>query len=162
MTPCEDCNKCDDTKSVEWYKDKELEIIFSEKPCVGVRIIYPSMTKEEKKDIKNKTFICKKRLMVDIKYKDRCYCFVIPKFYYWNGANIPRLFWRLIGSKSEPSFLIPSMVHDILCENHHYIDNDRYLSSLIFRALLKTAGINPISRWAMFHSVDNFQKFQGW
>lgn len=147
---------------VEWYKDDELVIKFSENPCVGVRIIIPTMTEEEKADAKAKPFLNRKRLLVDIKYKNKFYCFVVPKFYYWNGANIPRFFWRLIGSKSEPKFLVPSMIHDILCENHEYIDNDRYLSSLIFRALLKTAGINPIARWAMFHSVDNFQKFQGW
>lgn len=147
---------------IEWYKDNELTIKFSDVPCVGVRIIIPTMSKEEKANAKAKPFLNRRRLLVDIKYMDRVFCFVIPKFYYWNGANIPRFFWRLIGSKSEPKFLIPSMVHDILCENHNYIDNDRYLSSLIFRALLKTAGINPISRWAMFHSVDNFQKFQGW
>ena len=148
--------------SVNWYEDKELKITFSDVPCVGVRILCPSMDAELKKSIKKKPFICKNRVMVDIKYLDQCYCFVVPKFYYWNGANIPRIFWRVIGAQSDPSFLIPSMVHDILCENHHYIDNNRYLSSLIFRALLKTAGINPVSRWTMFHAVDNFQKFQGW
>ena len=147
---------------IEWYKDDELTITFSEIPCVGVRIIIPTMSKEEKADAKAKPFLNRKRLLVDITYKDRVYCFVIPKFYYWNGANIPRFFWRLIGAKSEPRFLIPSMLHDILCENHCYIDNDRYLSRLVFRALLKTAGVNPITRWVMFHSVDNFQKFQAW
>ena len=147
---------------VEWYRDKELCINFSENPCVGVRVIIPTMTKEEKADAQAKPFLNRRRLLVDVNYKGREYCFVIPKFYYWNGANVPRIFWRLIGSKSEPRFLIPSMVHDILCENHSYIDGDRYLSSLIFRALLKAGGVNPISRWAMFHSVDNFQKFQHW
>ena len=147
---------------IEWYRDDNLIIKFSDIPCVGVRIVVPTMSKQEKADAKAKPFLNRRRLLVDVNYKDKVYCFVIPKFYYWNGANIPRVFWRLMGSTSEPSFLIPSMVHDILCENHEYIEGDRYLSSLIFRALLKTAGINPLSRWAMFHSIDNFQKFQHW
>ena len=142
---------------IKWYEDNELSISFSTVPSVGVRIILPSMDKELKSSITKKPFINRERLLVDIKYKNKCYCFVIPKFYYWNGANIPRVFWRLIGSKSDPKFLIPSMVHDVLCENHNYIDHDRYLSSLIFRGLLKAAGVKPLTRWAMFHSVDNFQ-----
>ena len=145
-----------------WYADDELSIAFSTVPSVGVRIVLPSMDKELKNNIAKKPFINRERLLVDIKYNDKCSCFVIPKFYYWNGANIPRIFWRLIGAKSEPKFLIPSMVHDILCENHNYIDNNRYLSSLIFRALLKVGGVNPITSQLMFCCVDNFQKFQGW
>lgn len=147
---------------LEWYKDENLLIYFSQVPSVGVRVILPTMDIELKKNITKKPFLNRERLLVDIRYNNEHYCFVIPKFYYWNGANIPRIFWRLIGAKSEPKFLIPSMVHDILCENHGYINNNRYLSSLIFKALLKTAGVNPVSRWAMFHSVDNFQKLQKW
>ena len=147
---------------VQWYKGRELSIYFSQVPSVCVRIILPTMDEELKNNIKKKPFLNRERLLIDIEYFSTHYCFVVPKFYYWNGANIPRFFWRLIGAKSEPRFLIPSMLHDILCENHCYIDNDRYLSSLVFRALLKTAGVNPITRWVMFHSVDNFQKFQAW
>lgn len=147
---------------IKWYTDDELSVSFSTVPSVGVRIILPSMDKELKNNIAKKPFINRERLLVDIQYKNKFYCFVIPKFYYWNGANIPRVFWRLIGSKNDPKFLIPSMVHDVLCENHNYIDNDRYLSSLIFRGLLETAGVNPLTRWAMFHSVDNFQKLCHW
>ena len=147
---------------IEWYKDDELFILFSDVPFVGVRVVLPTMDADLKRKIAKKPFINRERLLVDVKYKDKSYCFDVPKFYYWNGANIPRVFWRLIGSQSDPKFLVPSMIHDILCENHGYIDNNRYLSSLIFKALLKTAGINPFTRWSMFHCVDNFQKFQGW
>ena len=147
---------------VEWYKDKYLAIYFSRVPSVGVRIVLPTMDKELKENIAKKPFLNRERLLVNIEYQGKHYCFIIPKFYYWNGANIPRVFWRLIGAKTDPKFLIPSMIHDILCENHCYIDNNRYLSSLIFRALLKAGGVNPVTRWAMFHSVDNFQKVQKW
>ena len=33
---------------LEWYRDKEIGIYFSEKPCVIMRYGLPSMTKEEK------------------------------------------------------------------------------------------------------------------
>ena len=53
------------------------------------------------------------------------------------------------------------MVHDTLCENHHYIDGDRYLSTIVFERLLSVGGVGSFKRWLMKHSVDNFQKFCG-
>ena len=90
------------------------------------------------------------------------YEFLIPKGYTWDGATIPRMFWRLIGSKSDNRFLVPSLVHDVLCENHDYIDNQRYLSTIIFERLLYVSKVNAFNRWMIKHSVDNFQKFCGW
>ena len=54
------------------------------------------------------------------------------------------------------------MIHDKLCENHDFIGNDRYLSSLIFERLLRVAGVNKLKRRVMFLAVDNFQRFCGW
>ena len=55
------------------------------------------------------------------------------------------------------------MVHDKLCENHDFVNHNRYLSSLIFERLLKVAGVNKIKRKVMFIAVDNYQKlFCGW
>ena len=90
------------------------------------------------------------------------YEFLIPQYYTWDGATIPRMFWRLIGSKSDNRFLVPSLIHDVLCENHDYIDSQRYLSTIIFERLLYVSKVNAFNRWMIKHSVDNFQKFCGW
>ena len=90
------------------------------------------------------------------------YSFTIPKGYCWDGATIPRIFWRLIGSKTDPAFLIASMIHDVLCENHNYVNNDRYFADKVFERLLYVADVPAFNRWIMFHSVDNFQKFCKW
>jgi hypothetical protein len=54
------------------------------------------------------------------------------------------------------------MVHDVLCENHNYVDNDRYFSTMVFERLLYAEGVGGFKRWLMKHSVDNFQKFCDW
>ena len=149
---------------IEWYADKQLAIYFDRVPMVGVRYALPSMTKAEKKAVAKYPFINKQELKVklyDVESGD-VYKFTIPKDYCWDGATVPRVFWRLIGSKTESKFLIPSMIHDVLCENHHYVDGDRYFADKVFERLLYVSGVSSFKRWMMFHSVDNFQKFCGW
>lgn len=147
-----------------WYDDNLISINFGVKPQVGIRYQLPSMSDVEKESIKQYPFINKKDLYVELgdKKKNVVYTFTIPKGYCWDGASIPRLFWRIIGSKTEPTFLIASLIHDVLCENHGYVDNDRYFADKVFERLLYVAGVNPVTRFLMFHSVDNFQKLCKW
>jgi len=149
---------------LNWYNDDNLAIDFSGKPLVATRYPLPSMSDEEKNSIKKYPFINRKELYVELSDipSNVTYSFTIPKGYCWDGATIPRMFWRLIGSKTAPEFLIASMIHDVLCENHNYVDNNRYFADKVFERLLYVAGVNPLTRFIMFHSVDNFQKFCKW
>ena len=149
---------------IEWYADEELKIIFDKVPDLDIQFVMPWMTPEQVKEITKKPFICEEELKVIIvdEIAQESYDFVIPKGYTWDGATIPRMFWRLIGSKSDNRFLVPSLIHDVLCENHDYIDNQRYLSTIIFERLLYVSKVNAFNRWMIKHSVDNFQKFCGW
>lgn len=150
--------------NIMWYEDDELAIGFNSMPHVCVRYITPSMTEDEVKSIKKYPFICKTELKVKLfdHEKENVYTFTIPKGYCYDGASIPRVFWRLIGSNTDNSFLIPSMIHDVLCENHSYVNNDRYFADKVFERLLYVSGVPAFNRWLMFHSVDNFQKFCDW
>ena len=145
--------------NIMWYEDEELSIGFSSMPHVCVRYIVPSATCDEILSIKQYPFICKSELKVTIfdNLKSRSYKFTIPKGYCYDGASIPRLFWRLIGSNTDNSFLIPALIHDVLCENHNYIDNDRALSTRVFNALLVESKVNPVKRFLMKNSVATFQ-----
>lgn len=149
---------------IEWYADEELKIIFDKVPELNVQFVMPWMTPEQVKEIIKKPFICEEELRVIIvdEIEQEQYEFLIPQGYTWDGATIPRMFWRLIGSKSDNRFLVPSLIHDVLCENHDYIDNQRYLSTIIFERLLYVSKVNAFNRWMIKHSVDNFQKFCGW
>lgn len=149
---------------LEWYKDKKIGIFFDKKPLVTMRYQTPEMSTREKKSIEKYPFWNLRDLtvwLVDYKKMVK-YSFVIPQNYCWDGASIPRAFWRLIGSKTDPRFLIPSLIHDVLCENHNYVNNDRYFADKVFERLLYISGVPAPKRWVMFHSVDNFQKFCGW
>ena len=149
---------------INWYEDDYIGIKFSENPHPYIRYALPSMTDAEKANIKKYPFINRKDLKVQLDdyFSEKIYTFTIPKGYKWDGASIPRMFWRLIGAKTSPEFLIPSMIHDVLCENHKYVDNDRYFADRVFEKLLNVSGVPAFNRWLMFHSVDNFQKFCKW
>ena len=149
---------------IKWYKDKECEIYFSEKPNVKVRYISPFTNEEEKKQIIKKPFINLFEFFVELKdiKKSKDYKFKIEKNYSWDGASIPRIFWRILGSNTDNKYLIPSLIHDVMCENHSFIDNDRCFSSRVFEKLLKVSNVSSAKRLIMYHSVDNFQKFKGW
>lgn len=149
--------------SICWYEDDELLIKFDKTPNVAMRYITPFTTDIEKDEINKKPFICLEELNVTLqdKIEQETYSFLIPKDYCWDGATIPRAFWRLIGSKTDNRFLIPSLIHDVMCENHDYIDNDRYFSTIVFERLLYVSRVNSVSRWMIKHSVDNFQKLFG-
>ena len=117
------------------------------------------MTKEERKSVEKYPFICKKELKVCLKdyKKNKQYEFKIPKGYCYDGASIPRVFWRIVGSNTDNKFLIPALIHDVLCEHHEYVDNDRTFSTNVFNALLECSGICKFKRFFMKNSVACFQ-----
>lgn len=148
----------------KWYSNKKVEIYFSAPPYVGIRYPLPTNTIEENKSIKKYPFINRKELRVclkDIK-RTKCYNFIIPKGYCYDGASIPRAFWRIIGSNTDNTFLIAALVHDVLCENHKFIDCDKNFSTEVFNALLEASSVCAIKRCLMKHSVNFYQNFCKW
>ncbi len=149
---------------LEWYHNKKVGVYFDDVPRIAMRYILPSTTTELKKSIKKYPFMNKKLLkvkLVDIK-KDKIYKFEIPKYYCFDGASVPRFFWRVIGANTDNKFLVAAMIHDTLCENHHYVDNDRNFSTQVFNALLEASEVCPFKRFLMKNSVDFYQRFCNW
>lgn len=146
---------------IEWYKDDALIIYFSNSPCTAMRIIMPSMGEWEKKQIRKYPFLNKKTLNINIFVNGKEFIINIPKNYTWDGATIPHFLWRLIGPPTSPEFLIPSMVHDKLCERHNLINNNRNLSSKIFKALLLSSGVNKFKAQTMYLAVELYQMIKG-
>ena len=149
---------------IEWYSNEEVEIYFDNIPQIAIRYILPFQTEVKKKSIKKYPFTNRKKLAVRLKdkKKKRIYNFEIPKGYCFDGASIPKFFWRVIGSNTDNKFLIAALIHDILCENHHYINNDRKFSSRVFNALLEASEVFPLKRFLMKNSVDFYQRFCNW
>lgn len=139
-----------------YFNKTKPELYLQDKTLAGLE-------DEKLKAALKKPFIVVADIGILVEYKNCSYDFVIPKGYDWNGANVPPFAWLLIGQQKEPRFKLASCVHDFLCEHKYVIDSNRYLSTLIFEALCEHFGrFNAFKRWAMFHSVDNFQKFCGW
>lgn len=158
---------CDynDKKYFIWQDDDYCRVAFSEVPQIENKLINTLvMTKEEIKTAERKPMYIKNTvdvLVVD-KAKRKNITFTIESGYDYDGASIPKFFVRLIGSKEDIRFKVASLIHDIFCENKDYVDYDRYFADKVFERLLYVAGVGRCKRFLMFHSVDNFQKFQGW
>lgn len=149
--------------TLEYCNKKDIKIYSDREPCLAVRSILPFHTKEEVEEIKKKPYINKRNINFFIHYNDEIYTVFMPKNYTWDGATIPRIFWRIIGPKGDNTFLLASMVHDKLCECKWLVRNNRYLSSRIFKELLLASGVGELKAEMMFIAVDTFQKFMsGW
>lgn len=107
---------------------------------------------------------------VFIETNKRKFDFNVYNGYYWNGADIIKPLWILVGSRYNPEFRIPSMVHDYILQFRKYILKEvlhdemtgseyRRLTSLIFRELLKKQGTNIIKSNIMSWTVDVFQHY---
>lgn len=150
-------------KQIDWACDENVLICFDKEPVVQVRVIKPTMNKLERQSVRRYPFVCKKPLKVMIydhkKFKQ--YNFEIRENYCFDGATIPRFFWRIIGSNTNNEFLVAALIHDVLCENHQYIDNDRELSSRVFRALLIASGVCEFKSEIMYFFVNSYQWLKG-
>lgn len=147
-------------------KEKLNKVIFNVVPQVRVRVIE---TNDKKADEKKKfPFKLHNDVIVTVDTDERRFSFKIKKGYIWNGADIPRCFWRLVGSRTDNAFLTASMVHDFMLENKKFILEDvlkntmtikeyRRLTSLIFRQILKDTGTGTIKANVMAWCVDVFQ-----
>ena len=146
---------------IVWCETDDISITSDIEPKVAVRIILPTDTAFEVKSKKARPFINKRTIKFVILY-DKIYTITIPKQYCYDGASIPRAFWRVIGSKESDEFLIGAMVHDFMCENHDVIGNNRELSSEVFKQLLLACGVSKVKANIMHFAVNNFQRFCGW
>ena len=156
-------------------KEKILNVIFQPTPEVSIRVIDDDDTESFIKHKKKYPFELEKQVRVYVETSKREFKFFLPTGYVWNGADIPRFLWRLIGSRTDNDFLIASMVHDYLLEFKTYIlcevlqkqiskKEYRRLTSLIFRHIIKKQGTNTIKANIMAYCVDVFQmfNFKGW
>ena len=146
-----------------WFCDDEIEIYLDRLPNLSIRYPKPNDSLVLVQEINKKPFINLSDLNVLLldKINDNQYDFLIKRDYVWDGASIPKIFWKYIGAKTDNKFLIPSLIHDVLCENHDYINSDRYFSSCVFDCLLQVSKVKPFNRWIIKHCVDNYQKVFG-
>lgn len=145
---------------INWYEDDKITIFFNHKPNAHMLEPLPSMTQTEKDLIEKYPFINCTALQVAIYDKNlpKMYNFTITKSFRWDGATIPRLFWWIIGSKTNPKYRTPSLIHDYICLNKYIIDYRCDFSTQIFEALLSVAGVSKWRRKTMCFFINIYQK----
>ena len=174
-------------------KEKISKVIFNVTPQVRVRVIEFEDADEKKKEKRRFPFKLDNDVIVTVcidggcwynelsniqteprefgeivEKQDTRFSFKISQNYIWNGADIPRFFWRFVGSKTDNAFLTASMVHDFMLENKEFLMKEvlqnklstkayRRLTSLIFRQILKQTGIKTIKANVMSWCVQVYQ-----
>lgn len=157
-------------------KEQVLFIDFNEVPDVRIRVIEDKDTEATKQSKIKYPFELFNTITVTIITDKRKFYFDIYNGYTYNGADIPRFLWDLVGSRTDNQFLISALLHDFLLEFKQYIlkeilhneitiDEYRRLTSLIFREKLKTQGTNTVKANIMSWCVDVYQHYfnrKGW
>lgn len=157
-------------------KEQILSVDIHPKPDVRIRVIEDTDTNETKQAKVKYPFELFCTVTVTVITDKREFSFDVYNGYTYNGADIPRFLWRIVGSRTDNQFLVASMLHDFLLEFKAYIYNEvlkksisideyRRLTSLIFREKLKTQGVNTIKANIMSWAVDVFQHYgnkRGW
>lgn len=157
-------------------KEQILSVEIHPKPDVRIRVIEDTDTNETKQAKVKYPFELFCTVTVKVITDVRAFEFDIYNGYTWNGADIPRILWRIVGSRTSNEFLIASMLHDYLLQFKKYILNEvlqndvtideyRRLTSLIFREKLKGQGVKTVKANIMSWCVDVFQHYgnrKGW
>lgn len=149
-------------------KERIVFVGFSITPIVCVRVIEDTDTDDIKAEKRKYPFKLHNDVIVIVKTTKREFSFHIPAKFIWNGADIPKFFWRIIGSSTDNAFLLGSMAHDFMLEQKKYVYCDvlnacismkeyRRLTSLIFRQIIKNSGVNTVKANVMAWCVDVFQ-----
>ena len=141
-------------KEIVWCDKPELKITSDVAPSTGVCKPLPSDSDKVKKHKKKFPYINRRRVVFTVNYLGKIYPIKIARGFRWNGTNC-------LGLQHNPKLLDASMVHDLLCNIHSLVDNDRQLSSMIFREIGIASGVwKPFMRGA-YHAVDVYQKVWG-
>lgn len=76
----------------------------------------------------------------------------IPSGFKFDGATIPRYFWKIIGHPFTPRFIEASLVHDYLCKNKM----NRRKADRKFRELLRANGVARWRAYLMYGAVRTY------
>ena len=77
----------------------------------------------------------------------------VPRGTVWNGASIPRFFWRVIGSPFCGRHRRPSVIHDCLWERARRGACTFSEANWAFWDGLRSEGVGPVKAWLMWAAV---------
>lgn len=132
-----------------------------------IKPISPSI--ERIYDTDNKYYLSKIYIFCFIAFGHK-FKMTIPKGFIFDGASIPRFFWRIVGHPFSPRFLLPALIHDALFGKISdkvkiYKDGnllkseqaneffDRKKTDIIFEELLELENNNWFTKRVMYRAV---------
>lgn len=133
-------------------KIKNIEL--SNDPQIHVRsvLFFDDVGTIKKKN--RKQFITTQESTLQITFTDNSILnLYAPAFYTFDGATIP----FGIG-KGDMKLQIPSLFHDIMCDEKCWTNYDRKLTNTIFKECLIKCGVNKLIAEGMFLLVEIYQK----
>jgi len=75
--------------------------------------------------------------------------------YLYNGASIPRFFWRW-ARPEEPRIFPASAIHDRLCDPALPVECDSVTAACVFWLMLRAGGTRPVKAFLMWLAVRLF------
>ena len=149
-------------------REEIRDISFSPVPDVRIRVIEFGDSETVIESKKKYPFKLFNPVTVSAETTKRKFQFCIHNGYTWNGADIPRILWRLIGSRTDNDFLLASMLHDFLLDFRFFMMEEilegkmttqeyRRLTSLILGYILKKQGTSPVKANIMSYFTDIYQ-----
>lgn len=102
------------------------------------------------KDIRSTPILPDREMLIE---PFECKGFVVPKFFIWNGASIPRLFWITTGAPFWPQYKRAGCLHDYLYIIQPF---SRERCDKLFLKLLVEDGVSKYNRTKMYTAVRMF------
>lgn len=123
-------------------------------------------------DKKKFPYKIRRKLNFCVHLKDGWHRITIPAGYVWNGADIIKTLWLIVGTQFNPEFLLASLLHDFMLENREPIMNVtfkgilkpqeyRAVTSNVFYYGLIHSGVSEKKANLMRFFVDKFQMLFG-
>jgi hypothetical protein len=94
-------------------------------------------------------------MTVKYEYGGSITTFIIPQGYRTDGATIPRILWRVMGTPFSPTYSTASMCHDWQCDRQWPV---KEMSDLFYQNLIN-AGVPKWKAKLMYHSVYLYKRY---
>ena len=153
-------------------REEITNIFFSPIPDIRIRVIEFGDIETVIESKKRFPFKLHNSISVCVETTKRNFSFCIHNGFTWNGADIPRFLWQLVGSRTSNDFLLASMVHDYILNFKYQLMNEvlngispdeyRRLTTLIFREIVKINGTKTLKANIMSFFIDCWQKYVFW
>jgi len=155
---------------------KKIKVLFNRSPDVTVRVILSDDKETVKRSKQEYPFKLSNNVVITIVTDTLKFSFRIKEGFVWNGADIPPFLWQIIGSRTDNSFLVASMVHDFMLKYKKFLIEDvlknsltieeyRNLTTNVFCELLTQSGTGKVKAKLMSGCVGWYQNWfnrRGW